>query len=75
MSEKAEGWAVADAGGILVRTVSPTRRGAIVNWLVSFCGVLVHSGWKDDMIETQFVTRSLAHRARVVEVLIEEKDE
>ena len=30
----AKGWAVVDANGINVRTISNTRRAAIVNWLL-----------------------------------------
>jgi len=31
---KTEAWAVIDNGGINIRSVSPTRRAALVNWLV-----------------------------------------
>lgn len=32
---RANAWAVVDNGGINVRSVSPTRRAALVNWLVT----------------------------------------
>lgn len=50
--EKAEGWAVVSKGNILVRTVSDTRRAALVNWLVTEARVLVLTSWTDDDIET-----------------------
>lgn len=33
--ETREAWAVVDNGGINIRSVSPTRRAALVNWLVT----------------------------------------
>lgn len=38
--EKVEGWAVASRGKILVKTISDTRRAAIVNWLVTEGNIL-----------------------------------
>ncbi len=49
--EKAEGWAVVSKGKILVRTVSDTRRAAIVNWLVTERQILVMASWTDEDIE------------------------
>lgn len=49
--EKAEGWAVVSKGKILVKTISDTRRAAIVNWMVTERSVLVRASWDDDTIE------------------------
>lgn len=52
MISRAEGWAVKDVDtGINIRTVSDTRRAAIVNWLVVECGVAVSMGHDDLQIE------------------------
>lgn len=45
------GWAVEDKTGILIRTVSDTRRAAIVNWLVTERRVMVFANYTDDLIE------------------------
>lgn len=37
----ARGWAVVDGGEIVVESVSPTRRAAIVNWLFTARRVLI----------------------------------
>lgn len=51
MSE-AIGWAVrSSAGAIKVETVSPTRRGAIVNYLVAEKQVMVFNSSTDEDIE------------------------
>jgi hypothetical protein len=53
MTAPAKGWAVAVNGVIDVRTVSPTRRAAIVNWLVTH-GKLVFAKDSDEKIETMW---------------------
>lgn len=52
--EKAEGWAVVSKGKILVKTISDTRRAAIVNWLVTEARVLVLATWTDEDIENNW---------------------
>lgn len=47
----ADGYAVTAFGNILVPTVSPTRRAAIVNYLVAAAGVLIDITWTDEAIE------------------------
>jgi hypothetical protein len=47
----AVGYAVVDDDGINVRTVSPTRRAAIVNWLLIECGLLAMQITTDVEIE------------------------
>lgn len=44
-------WAVVDNGQIKVCTVSDTRRGTMVNWLVSERSVMVFSRMTDEAIE------------------------
>lgn len=46
----AEGWAVIDGSGINVRTVSDSRRAAIVNWLVTN-GYMILAHHTDEEIE------------------------
>lgn len=50
-AEKAHGWAVISKDKIKVRTVSDTRRAAIVNWLVTERNILVRASWEDEDIE------------------------
>jgi hypothetical protein len=50
------GWAVRDAQGVKLKTVSDTRRAAIVNWLVTECQVLITNAMPDDVIERQWET-------------------
>ena len=49
--EKAEAYAVIENDKIDVRTVSPTRRAAIVNWLVVNRGCLILRTTTDEGIE------------------------
>ena len=70
MKIPAIGWAVIDKGGeIDVSSVSPTRRGALVNWLWS--NVKVMNSWTDAEIERAFDGVSRALGAKVIEVKIE----
>jgi len=48
---KAKGWAVCDNGGILITTVSPERRAAIVNWLVMERKLMILSTDSDNYVE------------------------
>lgn len=48
---RADGWAIIECVGIDVRSVSPTRRAAIVNWLVTRKGLFVTTSWDDDRID------------------------
>lgn len=48
------GYAISDGTGINVATVSPTARGAMVNWLMTVPQVLVTNNWTDDMIAEVF---------------------
>jgi hypothetical protein len=48
----AHGWAVVDRyGNTLVKTVSETRRAALVNWLIIYPGIVILNHYADDMIE------------------------
>lgn len=53
--EKVGGWAVLDAKrGILINTVSDTRRAAIVNWLITERNEIVRASTTDEQIETMW---------------------
>lgn len=67
----AHGWGVVVDGAIKIRTVSDTRRAAIINWLLTDGGLLVVHGARDDAIEAVWD----AHRgnATVVEVEVKER--
>lgn len=49
-----EGWGVIDADGLNIRTVSDTRRAAIVNWLVVQLGIVPLRDETDDEIESKW---------------------
>lgn len=48
------GWAVVDRNQIKIRTVSDTRRAAIVNWLCVEKGALVSNATTDEQIEVMW---------------------
>jgi hypothetical protein len=52
------GWAVISGRRILVKTVSDTRRAALVNWLIAEKVVFVDSTWTDERIENEWHERS-----------------
>ena len=54
---EAEGWAVVENGEINVKTVSPTRRAAIVNWLVVDHDVMITRHTADRTIEAEWLAR------------------
>lgn len=62
------GWAVIDGHEIDVRTVSPTRRAAIVNWLV-LSGKMMLAHFSDESIE--MIWRDNRGSAQVSEVTIQ----
>lgn len=45
-----EAWGVVDDDGLNVRTVSDTRRAAIINWLVTNAGVMIMDTHTDEHI-------------------------
>jgi hypothetical protein len=67
---EARGWAVVQNGELLVKTVSPTRRAAIVNWLVVEGGLFVQDAWSDAMIETAWEHAHSFKNAELAEVTI-----
>ena len=71
---RADGWAVIWDDRIIVRSVSDTRRSAIVNWLVVVCGILVTNFTRDDEIECYWEANSQPRGARVVKVIVMEDD-
>lgn len=71
MPEPIKGWAVADHGVFNPRTVGPTRRSALVNWL----HLNVRLMWKwdsDEYIEKMWQDHSERLGATLHEVLITE---
>ncbi len=67
----ASGWAVILPGGnIDVATVSPTRRGAIVNWLWSSREVRVLNNWNDGFIDAVWAKEAIPLSAFVMPVTI-----
>ena len=66
MSEMVYGFAVVDKQGINVKTISPTRRAAIVNWLTVTQRALINNTTSDEAIEFHFRKHSdYAHVAKV----------
>lgn len=63
----ARGWAVVDDGLIDVRTVSLTRRAAIVNWLVTH-GVVIGSTYSDEQIEALWFVHKVEAECKEVEI-------
>lgn len=65
----ASGWAVRISGrGILVETVSPHRRGAIVNFLWTYCYRKIRNDHNDAYIEELWGHDKLGAGAEVIEV-------
>jgi hypothetical protein len=50
---KVTGFAIVTDGVIDVATVSPTKVGAMVNWLYR-AGVYPHASWSDEQVESAF---------------------
>ena len=67
---KARGYAVVMDDKIDMRTVSATRRAAIVNWLVANAVCMVYLWTTDDEIEVLWARYNTANRAHVTEVTI-----
>lgn len=55
LTDEACGWAVVSAEGIAVRTISDTRRAAIVNWLVTAKGFVATYKASDALIESMWI--------------------
>jgi hypothetical protein len=70
-SLRGRGYAVFDDHGIDVRTVAPTERGAMVNWLVASCGIMISQWTSDALISGNFEAEAEKRRARVAAVRIE----
>lgn len=51
----ARGWAVVDGGEIVVESVSPTRSGAIINWLFTARQILVTRTHTDEEIQDNWL--------------------
>ena len=54
MTEPAEGWAIDQDGEIVVETIGPTKRAAMVNWLIVKTGTVILNQTTDDEIEALF---------------------
>lgn len=64
------GWAVCIGNTVLVKTVSPTRRAALVNWIVTELKMSVFDTWPDDHIDTLFERQKGSAEIRQVEIRI-----
>jgi len=69
----AGGWAVVQDGEINVRTVSPDRRGAIVNWLVAEAHRFVSAHDTDEEIEDRWERDRGTARVLQVAIIAERK--
>ena len=66
------GYGITDKdGNVLVSTVSPTERGAMVNWLYSV-GILITNSHHDDQIKEMFNHVKDANGVRMSKVSITE---
>jgi len=69
MSDQGFGYAVQDReGNINMRTVSPTIRGAIVNWLYAVPKYNVTTYWTDDMIFDRFKMHNSLGECHIIAV-------
>lgn len=55
LSDTTTGYAVVSFGKIDVATVSPTRRGAVVNWLVTVGRQRIYNHTTDEQIEATWL--------------------
>jgi hypothetical protein len=62
------GYAVVMNGMLLPRTVCETKRGAMVNWLMTYRQVIVFSQESDDEIEKRFYEYAKTQNAAVHEI-------
>ena len=69
--QTADGWAIIEDIGIDVRSVSPTRRAAIVNWLVTRAGIMIYSTTTDKQIEECWTAHCGDAKALPVKVILE----
>jgi len=51
LNDTMEGWGVVGRAGLIVKTISDTRRAAIVNWLVTDAHILLLQSHTDADIE------------------------
>ena len=65
-----KGWAVADPKGIIVKTVSETRRGAIGRALMVYAGLMISTSWEPADIETTWERCAEENKLKVLEVTI-----
>jgi hypothetical protein len=65
------GWAVCKGGRIDIRTVSETRRAAVVNWLLVGAAVPVNANCSDGEIERLWMQHHALHKASVTKVCVE----
>lgn len=71
---EAMGWAVCQDDALLVETVSPTKRAAMVNWLVVHGRIMVSGDRTDEWIAETFGWLSAARSVSLVEVRISAVD-
>jgi hypothetical protein len=66
------GYAVKDETGVLIATVSPTKIGAMVNWLVFVPRVFAMRDWPDSYVLLQFDRLKTRYHAALVKVEVTE---
>lgn len=70
---KCFGFAVrAKHGGILIRTVYPTKRGAMINYLIAHQNIFVCQHATDDEIKRAFEKTSGVHGDSMIRVIVKE---
>jgi len=65
-----KGWAIEEDGEVDVRTVSPTRIAAIVNWMLVSADLMIMRGATDEWISREFAGYEAARGVHAVEVAI-----
>jgi hypothetical protein len=64
-------FAVTEPGGfIIIETVSPTERAAMVNWLVVRAGLMITEDWTDARIRAAFAGASQARGVELIRVQV-----
>jgi hypothetical protein len=68
-----KGFAIAGSDGIIIKTVSETEHGAMVNWLYTDAGLNVTNAWSNDRIRDAFDTLKRNYGVRVASISITEE--
>ena len=63
-------FAAIEGGFVVIETVSPTERAAMVNWLVVRAGLMVTADWSDDRIRAAFAGASQQRGVELIKVQV-----